>query len=42
MSELGNCSLCKKPLRKYYCCCGGKKYLGCSDLSGCGYKKEID
>ena len=40
-SDLGNCPKCGKPLQKFYCCCGGKKYIGCKDLFECGYKREI-
>jgi len=37
-----NCPKCGKPLKKWYSGSGGRKYIGCEDLSGCGYKYEID
>lgn len=35
----GRCPKCKKPLSEWFGL-GGKKYLGCSDLT-CGYKREM-
>jgi len=35
------CIICGKKLSIWYCCAGGGKYKGCSDIL-CNYKKEID
>jgi len=35
------CPRCGKPLQKWYSACGGKEFIGCSDIR-CGYKEEIN